>query len=145
MPSYVVKHISNTKTYKSSTIETCTVYVGTNINDATVASVNCWLELWLDRAQEDVERGLLPSMGDELLELLTGAEEKLSFDELVKINDFFSTFSDIIWDGDASELVTIDVERKNVNGRVSIDEHLLDLIKELCGFVPGEDYDEDSE
>ena len=140
MATYVVNHISSVDCYKRAESHTNAVYTGTNQDEAYAAAINCWLDLWNERAEWYVEDGDPAPMADELIELLPPPGELFTPKSLAALNDFFCSNAWEIWQPEfincPTEQVEIQVMNQGPDKEVVVDKEILEQTRLYCASGP---------
>jgi hypothetical protein len=136
MTTYVVNHISSIDCYKRAESHTNAIYTGNNQAEAYAAAINCWLDLWNDKAEWYVDDGDPAPMATELIELLPPEGHEMDFDSMAALNDFFCSNAWDIWQPEfincPTEQVEIQVMNQESGDTVTVDESILRTAREYC-------------
>ena len=140
MTTYVVNHVSSIDCYKRAESSTNAIYTGTNQDEAYAAAVNCWIDLWNDKAEWYIDDGDPAPFGTELLEMLPEEGELFTVKSLAALNDFFCSNAWEIWQPEfincPTEQVEIQIMNKGPDEKVVVDMELISTARMFCEAGP---------
>tara|TARA_E500000331_G_scaffold317143_1_gene328322 strand:+ start:117 stop:560 length:444 start_codon:yes stop_codon:yes gene_type:complete len=140
MTTYVVNHTSSIDCYKRAESSTRVVYTGANQDEAYAAAINCWIDLWNDRADYYIEDGDPAPYGEKLLKMLPEEGELFTIESLSALHNFFCSNAWDIWTPDyincPIEQIEIKVMNKGPSKKVIVDIELINTARMLCMSGP---------
>lgn len=127
MTTYVVSHNSSVDCYKRAETFNTTIFSGSDRIQAFTAAVNCWLDLWNQRAEYFVEDGDRGPLANELAELIPPEGHSFNEQSLVTVHEWFEENAYTIWEPEyincPTEEVMVQVVQDDVE--IKVDEEVL--------------------